>query len=108
MAFLLIPSTSPTGEVKPVTPLILISFNPPASELMTTVLAAMASSAASPKLSYSEGNKNTSLTAKISSICSCLPKKRTSASSPYCLVRSSARGRSGPSPTINNLEGSAA
>ncbi len=38
----------------------------------------MASSAASPKLSYSEGRMKRSDTASISSICSCLPIKRIS------------------------------
>ena len=41
----------------------------------------------------------------MSSICSCLPTKLTSFAMPKCLAKSSATGRSGPSPTIINFAG---
>ena len=69
------------------------------------LLAAIASNALKPKLSYSLVSKKMSLTFIISSICSCFPTKLTSFAMPKCLARSSAAGRSGPSPTIISFAG---
>ena len=105
MAFLTISSTSPTLLKKPVTPCTFSSGKPPVFDEITGTSQAMASRAAKPKLSFSEGIKNKSATDKTSSIASSFPTKRTSSPRFISRLSCSIGPRSGPSPTSNSLLG---
>ena len=95
----------PTLERKPVTPSTFTSGIPPALLDTTGTLLTIASNAARPKLSASDGSKNKSEKHKILSTSLLFPKKRTFSCSPNFFTSCSAGARSGPSPTINNLAG---
>ena len=99
------PSISPTSFKNPVTPSIFNSGIPPALEEMTGNLQAMASNAANPKLSVSEGNKNKSETESISSTASNLPKNLTLSFKFNSRTNCSTSLLSGPSPANNNFAG---
>ncbi len=95
----------PTLLKYPVTPSTFTSGIPPALLDITGTRFTIASSAASPKLSASEGSKKRSEKQSILSISLLLPKNRTFSSIPNSLTKASAASRSGPSPTISSLEG---
>ena len=84
---------------------MLTSGRPPASlEIIGTPLA-IASRAARPKLSFSEGNRKRSEKHNILSTSLLFPRNTTLSAIPRDSARASAGSFSGPSPTISNLEG---
>ena len=95
---------SPTSLVYPEFPFIFNSFNPPTLEDITGIFKAIASRAASPKLSFSEGSKKRSEEHKISSTSFVFPRKITLFFKSFFLKKSLAFFLSGPSPTIISLE----
>src|SRR2546429_198569 len=99
-------STSPFGVRKPVSPCTTTSGRPPTALARTGTAHAIASSAARPNDSVSEGSRKRSLPRRISATSSTLPRKRTSRRSSRRSTSCSAASRSGPSPTSTSVAGS--
>src|SRR6266404_4836357 len=99
-------STSPLGVRKPVSPWTTTSGRPPTALARTGTAHAIASSAARPNDSVSDGNRKRSLPRRISATSSTLPRKRTSRRSSRRSTSCSAVSRSGPSPTSTSVAGS--
>src|ERR1700679_3419285 len=118
MAPAAIPSTSPTSKSRPLAcpplgPSLLVpssisSGTPPTRVAMAGTQQAMASSAARPKDSSSEGMSMRSERARSSLTFSCLPTKSTRSATPRRMARNSAAGRAGPSPIMSGRAGGGA
>ncbi len=94
---------SPTGARYPVVPCTFTSGNPHASDEITGTPDAIASSAASQKLSCAEGRRKRSAEARISSTFFIFHRNCTLSCIPSSLESISNAGRSGPSPTMSSV-----
>lgn len=79
---------------------MLTSGKPPVLLEITGTPQAIASKAARPKLSFSEGRMNKSEKQRILSTSLLFPKNKTLSSIPFVTHKRSQSSRSGPSPTI--------